>query len=95
MSARFVLEPFSDPSIKVDLLLFAKPGHPRVPGIDFEERRQMTVEDEGVETSLLDVDHSPTRRLMGITQIGLPLVINLLRSHKAATINMWYNGNTT
>ena len=65
---RGVLEPFSDPSIKVDLLLFATPGHPRVPGIDFEERRQMTVEDEGVEMSLLDVDHSPTRRLIEITR---------------------------
>ena len=68
MSAGCVLEPFSDPSIKVDLLLFAKPGPPRVSGIDFEEGRQMTVEDEGVETSLLDVDHSPTRRLMEITR---------------------------
>jgi len=68
MSARCVLEPFPDPSIKVDLLLFATPGHPRVSGIDFEERRQMIVEDEGVETSLLNVVHSPTRRLMEITR---------------------------
>jgi hypothetical protein len=68
MSARCVLEPFPDPSIKVDLLLFATPGHPRVSGIDFEERRQMIVEDEGVETSLLNVVHLPTRRLMEITR---------------------------
>ena len=68
MSARCILEPFSEPSIKVDLLPFATPGHRRVPGIDFEERRQMIVEDEGVETSLLDVDHSPTRRMMEITR---------------------------
>ena len=65
MSARCVQEPFSDPSIKVDLL---RPGHPRVPGIDFEDRRQMIVDDEGAETSLLDVDHSPTRRLIEITR---------------------------
>jgi hypothetical protein len=68
MSARCVLEPFSDPSINVDLLLFATLGHPRVSSIDFEERRQMTVEDERVETSLPDVDHSSTRRLMEITR---------------------------
>ena len=62
MSIRCVLEPLPDPSIKVDLRLVAMPTRPRVCGINFEVRLQMTV--EGEETHAADCWCVDLRRIM-------------------------------